>query len=146
MRDINANMCEYQTLRFTRCVFGVTSSPFHLMATLNHHFAKYAETYPEVVKELGHCMYVDDLTSGADSDMEGFALVRTAKDILAEGRFNLREFATNSKALETMITSYIGAGSNTAAGMTDLTYSEVTTCPFNVPCDEPFEQKVLGVV
>jgi Pao retrotransposon peptidase len=36
--------------------------------------------------------------------------------------------------------------SNTAADASDLTYSEVTTCPFNVLCNEPFEHKVLGVV
>ena len=72
-------------LRFTRCVFGVTCSPFHLLATLNCHFDKYERSNPILTSELRHAMYVDDLTSGADDVMSCVELAKSARQILQEG-------------------------------------------------------------
>ena len=40
------------SLKFTRIVFGISSSPFLLNATLQHHVTKYAEAQPTVVGKL----------------------------------------------------------------------------------------------
>jgi hypothetical protein len=70
---------ELMVLRFTRCVFGVTSSPFHLLATIIRHTAKYVDRYKLVVDEIRRSMYVDDLVSGADTEAEAYSLFVTAK-------------------------------------------------------------------
>ena len=50
-------------LKFTRVVFGLTSSPFLLNATLDHHVTKYQEEDPEYVNKFKKSIYVDDLVS-----------------------------------------------------------------------------------
>ena len=94
-------------LRFTRCVFGVTSSPFHLLATIIRHTAKYVDRYKSVVDEIRRSMYVDDLVSGADTEAEAYSLFVTAKKIFKEGGFNLRKFSSNSQALECSLESCV---------------------------------------
>ena len=64
------------TLHFTRVVFGdniisgadtdVSSSPFLLNATAQHHIQKYSSSYPEVVEKITRSIYVDNIISGAD--------------------------------------------------------------------------------
>ena len=62
--------------RFTRLVFGVSSSPFLLNATLRHHMSKYALCDPEFVKKFLEALYVDDLSTG-------------------EAGFNMRKWSSN---------------------------------------------------
>ena len=58
---------EIVTFRFSRVVFGVSSSPFLLNATLQHHnIKKYAEAQPTVVENLLKSIYVDDVVGGAE--------------------------------------------------------------------------------
>jgi hypothetical protein len=54
------------TLRFTRVVFGVSSSPFLLNATVNHHIETFRESDPSFTDKFLSSIYVDDLVSGAD--------------------------------------------------------------------------------
>ena len=57
-------------LRWKRVVIGLTSSPFHLAATLRLHFENYKETYKETAKLMEADMFVDDLITGAQSQEE----------------------------------------------------------------------------
>ena len=57
-----------QEMRFTRVVFGVSSSPFLLNATISHHLHKYHDRHPHLVETLLHSIYVDDVTCGADTE------------------------------------------------------------------------------
>ncbi len=50
-------------LRFTRVVFGVTSSPYLLNATLRHHLGQYQEVQPELVEKLSKAAYDDDIVT-----------------------------------------------------------------------------------
>ena len=88
-----------RSLRFTRVVFGVTSSPFLLNATIRHHLERYREAHPHLVQLMLDSFYVDDLTTGADSEEEAYSVYVNAKRVLAEGGFNLRKFRTNSPSL-----------------------------------------------
>ena len=48
--DIAKPQPEVQILKFTRVVFGVSSSPFLLDRTIRHHLKKYMSAHPQLVK------------------------------------------------------------------------------------------------
>jgi len=87
------------TYRFTRVVFGVSSSPYLLNSTIQHHFGKYSSTHPDLVAKLLQSFYVDDLVCGGDNDEEAHAHYLFAKDVLSQASFNLRKFVTSSDVL-----------------------------------------------
>lgn len=80
---------EIKAYRFTRVVFGVSSSPFLLNAAIRFHLHCYTESNSAVVKRLLQSIYVDDIVSGADTDEEAFEMYVQAKDIFKQGGFNL---------------------------------------------------------
>ena len=80
--------------RFTRVVFGVSSSPFLLNATIKHHIERYKEADPEFVEKFLRSIYVDNLSSGAPETNTGYELYLKSKLRLAEGGFNLRKFVS----------------------------------------------------
>ena len=86
-------------LRFTRVVFGVSSSPFLLNATVKHHMEQYRSVDPEFVQNFLESIYVDDLNTGEENDEQAFLLYKKSKLRLAEGGFNLRKFCSNSPQL-----------------------------------------------
>ena len=49
--------------RFTRVIFGVSSSPFLLSGTVSHHIKKYEQEDPDFVAQVLRSLYVDDLIS-----------------------------------------------------------------------------------
>ena len=58
--------------RFNRVVFGVTSSPFLLNATIRHHVTKYEAYHPQFVRDFLASLYVDGVKMGKDSVPEAF--------------------------------------------------------------------------
>ena len=101
--DVTKEEPELQEYRFTRVVFGVSSSPFLLNATLKYHLEQFLESNEVVVKRLLQSTYVDDIISGANSEDEAFDLYAQSKEIFHQGGFNLRKFLTNSEPLQTRI-------------------------------------------
>ncbi len=94
---------EMVTLRFTRVVFGVSSSPFLLNATINHHMETHRGSDPAFVDKFLSSIYVDDLVSGS-SDLEStHELYLKSKLRLAAAGFKLRKFVTNSDELHRRI-------------------------------------------
>lgn len=57
------------TLRFTRVVFGISSSPFLPNATIRHHLQLYRSSRPGLVETLTHSTYVDDTVTGPESEV-----------------------------------------------------------------------------
>lgn len=97
--DIAKDVPEIIVLRFARVVFGVSSSPFLLNATLDHHIQKYEPVDPVFVKHLKQSMYVDDLSAGESNEQDAYQFYLKSKSRLAEGGFNLRKFVSNSSEL-----------------------------------------------
>jgi hypothetical protein len=90
-------------LRFSRVVFGVSSSPYLLNATIRHHLQQYSQTQPELVQKISKSMYVDDLVTGADTEEQALQMFQDSKRMLKEGGFNLRKFCSNSVSLQARI-------------------------------------------
>ena len=101
--DVTKEEPELRMYRFTRVVFGVSSSPFLLNATVRYHLEQFLDSHEAAVKRLLQSTYVDDIISGADSDEEAFELYTQAKSIFRQGGFNLRKFLSNSQTLQTRI-------------------------------------------
>ena len=75
--------------RMLRLTFGVNSSPFLAIATVNAHANKYGETFPDATRELLHNMYVDDCLTGADTDSSALKLQQEMSDIMVAAALNL---------------------------------------------------------
>ena len=143
-------------------MFGVSSSPFLLNATLKHHIEKYKEEDPEFVCKFLNAIYVDDLSSGGEGDAETYELYLKCKMRLAEAGFNMRKFATNSPKLRRQIENNeacINAEDTKSAAVKvkdtetrddkyceeeDATYSDSTLGDQTVLHDD--QQKILGSV
>ena len=121
------------TLRFTRVVFGVSSSPFLLNATLKHHLEAYRSSKPDLVEAFSRSTYVDDIVAGADSKNDAFRLYTESKEILSHGSFNLRKFLSNSPQLQNRINK-----SEATAAPTDSVKG-----PMIRPSDESFSEVTL---
>ena len=145
--DIQKKQPQIVTLRFARVVFGVSSSPFLLNATIRHHLEKFSSTYLSLVSSIVQSLYVDDLVCGANDEESAYELFEGAKKILGSGSFNLRKFTTNSLRLQRVIDKAENAPSNspekTPHNDLDETYAKATIRP---DCYiRPGDQKVLGV-
>ena len=131
---------EFKIYRFTRVVFGVSSSPFLLNATIRAHLEKYLESNETIVHKLLDSTYVDDIISGGQSEDEVLDHYSQAKMIFREGGFNLRKFQTNSS----LVQARIDASEDTGSPQSELTYSETTFG--TTPHSQAEGTKVLGVL
>ena len=147
--DIEKKLPEILILRFTRVVFGVSSSPFLLNATIRHHVEKYKDSDPAFVETFTRSIYVDDVTFGANDDNGAFDLYKRAKKILADGGFNLRKFVSNSQELQQQIKLMEGGMmTNECQGEFKPVVDEDKTYTKEVLGGRPTsdkEQRILGV-
>ena len=89
--------------RFTRVVFGVSSSPFLLNATDRHHLESQSEKHGDLVSKILRSIYVDDVVTSTPSEEAAYEVYNDAKALLKVAAFNLRKFSTNSQALQSRI-------------------------------------------
>ena len=113
--DISKKEPEIVVLRFTRVVFGVSSSPFLLNVTVAHHIGQYETVDPVFVEQFFENIYVDYLAAGGTDVNDTYEFYAKSKLRLAEGGFNLRKFMSNSKEL----LSKIDANKSNRQGSTD---------------------------
>lgn len=135
-----------KVLRFTRVVFGVSSSPFLLNATIKFHLERYMTSDKDTVQKLLHSTYVDDIITGANTEEAAFDLYTRAKDMFRDGGFNLRKFVTNFSSLQQQINQHEGSpGPVPVQGLSysDETYAKTTLGTPSV--EGTGELKVLGV-
>ena len=134
-------------LRFARVVFGVSSSPFLLNATIKHHVEKFSSSHPELVKQLLQSIYVDDVVFGDDDEDSAYELYNNSKSILKSASFNLHKFTTNSPILQARIDKAEGVAirtesHNSQAMDLDETYAMYTLGAIQ---QQLGEQRILGV-
>lgn len=96
---------ELVVYRLTRVLFGVTSSPFLLSATLIKHISSYFDVDPEFVQKPLDSLHVDDLNTSLNTINDSFTFFKKCKERLSEANFNLRKFQSNSDDLETLVHS-----------------------------------------
>ena len=131
-------------LRFARVVFGVSSSPFLLNATVKHHLEKFLTTHPETVTSILQSIYVDDVVFGAEDEENAYRLYLESKEILRKGSFNLRKFTTSCPSLQDKIDKAESSETTSqAGGCLDETFAKTTLG--GAPSSETSEQKILGV-
>ena len=101
--DVDSDPPTIHDLRFTRVVFSVSSSPFLLNTTIDHHLKKYLASPPDFIKTLQRSIYVDDVVTAADTEDEAYQACAVAKSSMRDGRFNLQKFTTNCRSLQAKI-------------------------------------------
>ncbi len=102
--DTNKPDPNIQVFRFSRVVFGVSSSPFLLNATIDHHLKQFSDSKPDLVALLRQSIYVDDIVAGAKNEKnEAMKLYEESKVVLQMGGFNLRKLVTNMPRLQKVI-------------------------------------------
>ena len=144
--DITKTNPEVQVFQFTRVVFGISSSPFLLNATVDHHLKLFSAVNPELVDILLRSFYVDDVVAGAMDENSALKLYEESKQVLREGGFNLRKFTTNSPQLQKVIDRKENPPTDSitvCSGDLDETYAKSTFG--TVQTMSPTDQKVLGV-
>ena len=86
--------------RFLRLVFGITSSPFALNATIRHHLSEFVDFEREFVEKFLADLYVDNTTSGCESVEEGIQFYEKSVSIMSAGGFCLRKWVSNDSTLQ----------------------------------------------
>ena len=79
LQNINEKVTEnnIQVYRYARLSFGIVSSPFLLIATIEHHND---ETHTATAKQIKGDIYVDSVIRGTNNDHETLQLYKEAKE------------------------------------------------------------------
>ncbi|GFW58064.1 integrase catalytic domain-containing protein [Trichonephila clavipes] len=81
--------------RHRRVIFGVTSSPFLLGATLNHHLDNAHGNFDNVAKILRKSFYVDNCVTSFETEKQLQKFIVESKILLSSAHFNLRGWQSN---------------------------------------------------
>ena len=88
---------DWQEYQMTRVTFGVTSSPYLAVKTLQTTGQEFGNEDPTAQWHILKSFYVDDLMAGADTIKEAIALYQSLKTILSHASFNLKKWRSSSK-------------------------------------------------
>ena len=114
---------EFVTYRFKVVLFGSTSSPFMLHATLDYHLNSY---HSAVSRDMRNNLYVDNIISGCQSEEDVILYYKDAKHIMSEANFNLRSWASNSQKLQALAKTDGILDSNTSVNLLGLKWNTCT--------------------
>jgi len=104
----------WEEYRFRRVIFGATSSPYILGATLQKHVMNHKENHlTTVVQSLLEDTYVDDIQGGGNSEEEVVSFKEESTMILSEGGFSLHKWHSNVKHLN--LSAQVAKGEETYA-------------------------------
>lgn len=87
-------------MRFTRALFGLSSSPFLLGGVIKQHLENCREDYPEIVNEIEKSLYVDDLINGGPTVEAAKQVKETSTEVFAQGGFTLHKWHSNAAELD----------------------------------------------
>ena len=85
-----------QAYCMNRVTFGVTSSPYVAVRTLQQTAADFSPPGSMASMHVYNSFYVDDLLAGAESVEEAIALYKELRELLLKGGFNLRKWRSSS--------------------------------------------------
>ena len=92
-----------QDYQMTRVTFGVASSPYLAVRTLQQAAEDFGAQLPQATWHVFHSFYVDDLLGGADSEEEAVKLCEELRGMLRKGGFELRKWRSSSaKVLDSL--------------------------------------------
>ena len=91
---------QLETLRFTRVLFGLASSPFLLAGVIEQHLSSWEGRYPDIVAELRKSLYVDDLLSGGQTIAEAADRKEKVVEVFEDATFKLHKWNSNASELE----------------------------------------------
>lgn len=85
-------------MRCERVIFGCSSSPFLLNATIKHHLNNYDQS--RVVAEVKDNMYMDDLLTGANDTDQACKMIDAASKIMSDASMHLTKWRSNSEIVK----------------------------------------------
>ncbi|GFY78675.1 uncharacterized protein TNIN_162381 [Trichonephila inaurata madagascariensis] len=86
---------EREIHRQSRVVFGVTSSPFILSASIEHLLDRAPHDFADVVQKLRPSFYVDNCLISVNNVIEEKHFIETAQKVMSRTCFNLRGWESN---------------------------------------------------
>ena len=96
------------TYCMNRVTFGVASSPYVAVKTLQQAAADFGQDSPMAQYHVHNSFYVDDLLGGADSIEGALQLYSELTEVLSKGGFTLRKFrCSSSEVLKAMPTELV---------------------------------------
>ncbi len=81
----------------TRATFGVASSPFIAIQSLQQTAHDFGDSFPLAKPHVFSSMYVDDCLAGANTPEEAIDLYSQLRELLGKGGFDLRKWRSSSK-------------------------------------------------
>jgi Pao retrotransposon peptidase. len=93
-RDFNVDL-EVKVFRMLAVTFGVKSSPFQAIWCLLPTVEIFKDIYPKAAEEIRNNLYMDNLSTTADSEEEARDLLHGVITVLALGGFTTHKFASN---------------------------------------------------
>ena len=131
LSDPNNASSSFVTYRFRVVLFGATSSPFMLNATLKFHLTQNANT---TSKDLLHNLYVDNLVSGCESEEAAIEYFTESRSALSSAGFNLRSWASNCSLLQTTTLRHKVAEHNNPVKVLGMLWNTQTDSIHLSPC------------
>ena len=131
-KNVFAQNPTVKILRFARVVFDLISSPFILNGTFRIHLQKYLrdEHNKEIIQKLIGELYVDDVTSSLNNEIEGQQFYEIAKSCLTSASFELRKWVTNDDKLQQYF-NYKESNGNLTTNNTNRKVLSLTWCTEN---------------
>ncbi|XP_074030835.1 uncharacterized protein [Leptinotarsa decemlineata] len=94
---------EIQTYEISTVAFGVKSSPYLALKTVRKLIEEEGEQFPVTSRIILRDLYIDDLVSSVNTEVEAVRLYEESTKIFAAGGFDLTKWATNSNSLSKKI-------------------------------------------
>ncbi|XP_065902524.1 uncharacterized protein [Dysidea avara] len=114
---------ELVVYRFKTVLFGSTSSPFMLHATLFRHLTSYNTP---VANDMKNNLYVDNIISGCMTTLQAIQYYKESRSIMNDAKFNLRAWASNCTELRTLSAKEDTADNNTIVNLLGLLWNTST--------------------
>jgi len=90
---------QIKTFQLNTLTFGVSSSPYLAIRTVQKLADDERDAYPDAARVLKTHLYVDDLLTGTNTVSEARALRDDIITILSRGGFNIRQWASNDERI-----------------------------------------------